>query len=259
MAGTLIYTTDATNVEIAAAAGLDFVVIDTEHSSKNTETVVEMVRAANAFDITPMVRARGYDDPRLLNYLEAGVQGVVIPMMETAAQAMAANDVLRYPPAGNRGNCTVTRNARYGDHRANFAEYQQACNDELLCVGLIETSAGVKNLAAILDTGVDVTITGRVDLAASLGVSGQFNHPLVTEAAARALTTVTAHETAFAGHIPYDVTEMQNFAAQGYQFFLYSADVFILRNALKTLPAKFPDAMSELPEFQYWPGPDIAL
>jgi len=187
-----------------------------------------------------MVRTRGHNDPRLLNYIEAGVQGVIIPMMETAAQAEAANDVLRYPPAGNRGNCTVTRNARYGDYRANFAEYQQACNDEMLCIGLIETGAGVENLSAILDAGVDVTILGRVDLAASLGVSGQFNHPSVLEAAERALKTVTAHETAFPGHIPYDVVEMLNFAAQGYRFFLYSADVFILRNALQDFARQVP-------------------
>ena len=239
--GTLIYTADPTTVEVVAAAGMDFAVIDTEHSSKDTKTVTEMIRAADAFGITPMVRVRAASDARVLNYIEAGAQGIIFPMLNTVEEAKAANAALRYPPEGNRGNCTTTRNARYGDYRATFVDYQKHCNEQMLFVGLIETAEAVANLPGMLDAGVDVTVLGRVDLASSLGVSGQFEHPKVLEATAQALTAVKAHDGAWPGHIPYNVHEMQDFAAQGYRFFLYSADVYVLRQALQSFADSVPD------------------
>lgn len=241
--GTLVFGGDPAIVEVAGRAGLDFVIIDMEHSVKDTRTVVDMIRAAATCDVTPLVRVRNQTDPRILNILDAGAQGIVFPLLETAKEARAANNLVKYPPAGARGSCTITSAANYGGFRNSFAEYQQRSNHELLLVGLIETELGVKNIVEILDEGVDVAILGRVDLATSMGVPGDFSHPRVVDACRTSLTAAKNHSgEKWAGTIPYGVPEMRQFAEEGYSFFVYSADLFILRQAFEHFAGSVPNA-----------------
>ncbi|HEY5840482.1 MAG TPA: aldolase/citrate lyase family protein, partial [Mycobacterium sp.] len=100
--GTFIFLGDPAIVEIASIAGLDFVVIDTEHAARDITQVESIVRAADARGITPLVRVSSLDDKEILRALETGAQGIMVPQVESAEQVRQMLSAMRYPPHGTR-------------------------------------------------------------------------------------------------------------------------------------------------------------
>jgi 2-keto-3-deoxy-L-rhamnonate aldolase RhmA len=157
--------------ELQAELGFDFAVVDAEHAPVSTETVAAMARAVDAADgpTEPLVRVADGDPTRIKRALDTGVSGVVVPMVETAAQARDAVAAARYPPEGSRG-VAGTRASAYG---LDLADHFERANDEVVVVVQIETAAGVENARAIAGVdGVDALFVGPADLSASLGAFG---------------------------------------------------------------------------------------
>jgi len=111
--GPFLKFTDPAVVEIAAHAGFDFVIIDSEHGPISMETAQNMVRAAEACGISPVIRVRENTPSLILRALDIGAQGVQIPQVSTKAAATAAVSASRYYPDGDRGVCRFTRAASY--------------------------------------------------------------------------------------------------------------------------------------------------
>lgn len=222
---------DPTTIELAGIAGLDFVLVDMEHTARDLPTIEHMARAADVVGLTLMVRVPDNDPKTILRVLETGVQGIVVPQLETGEDAARAVAAMRYPLNGDRGVCSVTRASRYGALRPKFAEYVESADRELLLIGLIETAAGVENIDDILAAGVEVAFIGRRDLSGSLGVHGAAEHPTVLEAQERVLKAVAAHGRAWAGLVPYRKPGEEDWITHDVPFAVYRNDISLLLEA----------------------------
>lgn len=167
-------------VEMVGCAGFDFVILDTEHTLVNPETLENMLRAADAVGLTALVRVPDTSPGAILRALDAGAHGVVVPRVRGRAEAEAAVRASRYYPDGERG-LNASRPAAFG--RDDLPGYLQAANAEVMVVAMIEDRQGLAGLAEILATpGIDMVLEGAADLSQSLGVPWQTRHPLVREA-----------------------------------------------------------------------------
>jgi 4-hydroxy-2-oxoheptanedioate aldolase len=166
-------------VEFCGFAGFDFVLIDAEHNLVSPETCQHLVRAAEAADLTPLVRVPRNDQTTILAFLETGVQGVVVPHVRGAADAAAAVSAVKYPPIGTRSAAGSSRPARYGLTQT-AAEYFALANERTTVIALVEEVEGFESLEAIGRTpGIDLLFLGDGDLAMDMGFPGQREHPAV--------------------------------------------------------------------------------
>ncbi len=179
---------DPTLVEFVGYQGWDFVVLDAEHGTLEPRDCENAVRAAELRDVAPIVRVTTNQPHVILRYLDAGAQGVNVPMVESAADAERAVAAVKYVPRGARG-LAASRSASFGHEP--FAEYVVRANDESLVAVQVETAAAVEAIDEIVAVpDVDVAFVGLTDLSTSLGVPGETGHPLVEQAVERVLEVV---------------------------------------------------------------------
>lgn len=219
-------------VEILGRAGLDFVIIDQEHSRKSWEVVEDMVRAADASGMAALVRVAWNEEKEILHALETGAAGIVLPFVESAADVRRAAAALRYAPEGTRGTCTQTRAAGYGGRRGGFVDFARETNRNLLLVGQIESRKGLEHIEAIVaqPDGLDVVLIGRSDLASDFGKPGQTGDAQV-EAASRRIADATRAAGKVAGIAHYEAQECATWAERGCTFFaLASESGFLMRH-----------------------------
>lgn len=226
MFGTFSFFADPAAVEMAAYAGLDYVIIDAEHSARSIADIADLVRGADAAGISPIVRVGSTNANYILRVLESGAQGIVVPHIDTAQDAKEVVSAVRYPPAGNRGAFSVSRAARYGS--ISFATHVDVSNRDVLSIGLIESPIGVSNIGSILDEGLDVIVLGRGDLSCAMGLAGQPHHPAVREATEEVAAAVHAREDVALGAILYGVDEAEWWLSFGCRYFIYQTDFTIL-------------------------------
>jgi 4-hydroxy-2-oxoheptanedioate aldolase len=169
-------------VELLGYLGYDFVFIDGQHFGVTPETARGLMRAADVTGMTSIVRVPRNDASLILEYLEAGAWGIIVPNITTRAEAEAAATAMRYPPLGVRSAASRTRAANYGITQT-LTQHIAKANEELLFVPLIEDEAALKNLSDICSApGVDVVIIGPSDLALSMGIPGGWKDPQVQTA-----------------------------------------------------------------------------
>jgi len=155
-------------VELLGAIGFDFVFLDCEHGSMSLDQLENMVRAAEAFAITPIARVPDHQDATLLRYLDRGVQGVIIPHVNTRAEAEAVAAAARYYPQGRRGSAS----GRAHDYNVSLSRVESAewINAQVLVIPMIEETTAIANLDEILTVpGVDVLHVAASDLGQSMG------------------------------------------------------------------------------------------
>ena len=166
---------------LAKAAGYDWLFIDTEHGALSIHEATQICLAALPVGITPIVRVCADALDEGTRALDNGAQGIVVPHVDTSAQARRVAEAFRFPPLGHRswGGPPYA----YG-LRAPAADIAQAeINREVLVVAMIETPEAVANADAIAEVdGIDVLLFGTSDLTAAMGISGQIGHPRVREA-----------------------------------------------------------------------------
>ena len=149
--------------------GFDFVAFDLEHEAYNELALVHGIRAAQAFDLTPIVRVAN-DPGSILRLLDAGAQGVHVPRVNTREDAQAVVDASRYYPQGKRTFYAVGRSGNYGLGMTE-EEYAEATNRETLIILQVEEEEGIRNMAEILDVPhVDAIQMGPKDLWQSMGM-----------------------------------------------------------------------------------------
>ncbi len=223
----------AASVEMLGYMGFDFAIVDAEHGPMDLETNEEMIRAADATGIVPIVRVALNAPQNTLRYLDAGALGVQMPMVNTAEEARRVVDSTKFPPVGRRG-LAVTRAAGYGVD-GPLTAYVERANEETLVIVQVETREALANVAEIAAVDmVDMVFLGPTDLSAALGVPGQPTHPdvmaaieeagKVVQAAGKATGTIARDATAYAhwrerGFL-YLATGLTNFIAAAGQEFL---------------------------------------
>ena len=158
-------------VEIFGALGYDFVMIDCEHGPANLDQVEHMVRAAESFGITPIARIPDHSDQTILRFLDRGLQGIIVPHVNTGEQAAAIARAARYYPDGYRG----MGGGRAQDYGIGVTRDEATAwvNSQVLVIPMVEDIEAVGNLDDILAvSGADVLHVAASDLGQSMGNPG---------------------------------------------------------------------------------------
>lgn len=179
--GLFCSTPSALSVELIAAAGYDFVVIDLEHTLIGPEQLAAMLLAARASSIAALIRVAA--PQQVVQALDAGAEGIVFPRIRSVQDAQAAVRACHFAPRGERG-LNSTWHSRYG--RDDLTQAMDAANASTLVVAMIEDVEGLAQAGAIAAVdGIDVLLEGAADLSQSLDLPWQTRHPQVTAALAR--------------------------------------------------------------------------
>jgi 2-keto-3-deoxy-L-rhamnonate aldolase RhmA len=214
---------------LIAAAGAEFVILDTEHSGAGIDTLKSSIAYARAAGIVPMVRVPGLARHLISPVLDAGAQGIMVPMMETAAQARDLVAWSRYRPQGTRGLAFGIAHDDYAP--APVADAMRAANEAILTIALIETETGLRNAAEIMSVpGIDLGWLGHFDLTDSLGIVGQFDHPRYLEAEAALLAAAKTAGKPF-GWLAADGAEARAALARGFRCLCLNTDAGLFRAA----------------------------
>ncbi|HEX8488431.1 MAG TPA: HpcH/HpaI aldolase/citrate lyase family protein [Propionibacteriaceae bacterium] len=222
--------------EICAGAGLDWLLIDMEHSPNGLESVLAQLQAVAAYPVTPLVRVPSCDVVTIKQVLDLGAQNLLVPMISSAAEARTAAEAVRYPPRGRRGvGSALSRSARW--HRVE--DYLAHADAHVSLFVQIETAAGVEAAAeiAVVD-GIDGVFLGPSDLAASMGLLGQQAHPDVVGAVHRTFDAVRSVGKPV-GVNAFDPAVAKRYLEAGAMFILVGADVTLLARGSEELRARF--------------------
>ncbi len=217
--------------KILEATGVDFVVIDMEHSAFDSERVADLIACFKATPVAPFVRVPQRLYHFLARTMDAGALGVMVANVETGEQARAVVDAVKYAPLGNRGVALGVAHTDYLSPQpaAYFAESNE--NSTVIC--LIESMKGIENLDAIAQTpGVDVLWVGHFDLTQSMGIPGQFHHPRFLEAIRTVISTAARYGKR-AGIQPHSTEQAEAWIAAGFNVISWSLDITVYRDALQ--------------------------
>lgn len=211
--------------EIMGRAGYDWVALDLEHGAIGRERLPDLCRALELGSTLPLARLAQGHAKDCKQALDAGVGGVIVPMIESAKQLQAVSDACRWPPAGSRG---------VGFCRANlfgrdFDSYREEAQSPLL-VAMIEHARAIDDLDAILQVrGLDAVLIGPYDLSASMGLTAQFGDPRISQALQRIQTLARQHGIACGIHVVQpDPSTLQRRLEEGFRFIAYSIDAVFL-------------------------------
>ena len=234
--GLFISSGSETNAEIAASAGFDWLLIDAEHSPYGLETVTSLLRTVAAYPATPVVRIPVNDTVLIKQYLDLGAQNLMVPMVHNAEQAEKAVAAMHYPPRGVRGiGAALARSSRFN----GVDDYLNKASETVSLTVQVESAEAVENAAEIAAVdGVDAIFIGPSDLAASMGLLGQQQHPDVLAAVD---TTFKAVRDAgkLVGINAFNLEQAQAYIDAGASFVCVSADVQQLASATRALVEKF--------------------
>jgi 4-hydroxy-2-oxoheptanedioate aldolase len=209
------------SAEICARAGYDWLVVDLEHGAGTEAGLVGLLQSVEVGGSTAVVRPQSGERLRIGRALDLGAAGIVIPRLESAAEAREAVSFLRYPPAGVRGVALRTRGAGMGS--VAHGEVHQI-NERILGIVQIESVGALREadqIAAI--DGVDVLFVGPADLTHSLGIPGQFDHETYRTALKTVVDACAAHGKA-AGILIYDTAVVPDLLELGFRFVGIGAD-----------------------------------
>jgi 4-hydroxy-2-oxoheptanedioate aldolase len=215
--------------EICAGSGLDWLLIDMEHAPNGLESVLAQLQAIAAYPIAPMVRVPVNDPVVIKRVLDLGASNLLVPMVESAAEAVVAVRSAAYPPSGVRGvGSALSRSGRWGRltgylHDPGVSVFVQ-----------IESALAVSRVEEIMSAGVAGVLVGPSDLAASMGHLGSQEHPSVVAA---------VEECIAAGRrlgVPVGVNAFNPVMARRYidagvSFILLGADVTLLAQGSSSL------------------------
>ncbi|MGH8286721.1 MAG: aldolase/citrate lyase family protein [Steroidobacteraceae bacterium] len=223
--------------EAIAGSGFDWLLFDTEHSPADPLTVLQPLQAVARYPVAAVVRPASNDAVLIKRLLDLGVQSLVIPYVQSAAEARAAVASTRYPPEGIRGVAALTRATRFG----RVADYAKRAHEELAVVVQVETRAALDALEDIVTVeGVDGVFVGPGDLAATLGFPGEPHHEEVKRTIEETVRRIRTCGKA-AGVLATDLLFARRCMELGATFTAVGIDVGVLTRGAEELVQQFRD------------------
>ncbi|MGF6875621.1 HpcH/HpaI aldolase family protein [Paraburkholderia sp. MM5477-R1] len=213
----------------AKAAGYHAIWIDMEHSTLPVDTVAQLCSCALDLGLTPWVRVPERDYGTINRVLDGGALGIIVPRIETAAEARLAVMATHFPPLGQRSQIATLPYLNFD--RVPAHELNRRLNEATMLEVLIETRAGIEaadSIAAI--EGVDMLAVGCNDLAADMGHIGELTHPEVIAACRRVIAAAQQHgKVAIIGGMPEceSLSELRRDGAANFRFAGIDTDVFL--------------------------------
>lgn len=216
--------------EIFAKAGVDWVLVDLEHSVIDLSQAADLIRTIDLCGVTPLVRPTSNDPDLIKRVMDAGAHGIIIPMVNSAEEIIKAVNATRFFPDGTRG-VGLARAQGYG---ASFEEYKLWQKDGPVVIAQIEHISALNDLENILSVpGVDAYIIGPYDLSASMGMPGDFGNDKFLGAVAE-INLIGKKVGCPPGiHIVEpDEKQLEDALETGYKFIAYSVDIRILQTGI---------------------------
>ncbi len=226
----------APSAELCGSLGYDWLLVDLEHGSgSEADLAAQFTAIAAGGSTTPFVRPQSGERIRIGRALDLGARGVMVPRLESAAEAREAATYLRYPPHGVRGVATRVRGAGLGV--VGHADVKRL-NERVVGIIQIESTGALREadeIAAI--DGVDVLFVGPADLTHSLGIPGEFTHPEYAAALDRVAAACRAHGKA-AGILIYDPALVPGLRDRGFSVIGIGSDAaLVVEGARRSLAA----------------------
>ncbi len=216
--------------QIAKTSGFDWLFIDCEHNSMDTDVAAQIAAASLAVGITPIVRVAGKEHWMASRMLDNGAQGIVVPHVDSELEAKRVADHCRFPPVGHRSMGGGLQQVGFAS--MPVGETARIVNEETLIVVMLESPRGIENCEAIAATpGIDALLIGTNDLCFEMGIPGQFNDPRVAEAYKKVIAACKKH-----GKFPgmggmYTPELLERHINMGVQLILSGSDFSLLMQA----------------------------
>lgn len=228
--GIWIALASATSAEIASRAGFDFCLIDGEHAPNDIPLILDQARAIGCGSAAVAARVPVGDTRIIKQYLDLGIQTLVVPMIDTGVQAASIVAATRYPPDGIRGvGAAMARASNFGE----IADVTTTANGEICLFVQAESRKSVANIDEIAATpGVDGVFIGPADLAADMGLPGQTGHPDVQAAIRHCFERIHAAGKKV-GIIAFDEAQVRVYVENGADFVAVGGDVSLLAKAIR--------------------------
>lgn len=221
--------------ETLARGGFDFLLLDGEHAPVPPDAVASLLPSTELQGCPVIYRPRTNSTDLIRGALDAGVTGVMVPMIESPAQAQAAIGAAKYPPLGRRGIGPWRASNYYDD----YLDYVATANEKTALVLQIESREAVEAIDGIAALpGVDVLYVGPADMAGSIGLKPGERHEVLTAAIGRVATAARKHRKA----LGIDVTSLDLLAGyreMGFSFFTYGIDTSYLMDGARAASRDF--------------------
>jgi 2-keto-3-deoxy-L-rhamnonate aldolase RhmA len=234
--GPWVITNSVDNVIMFGRAGVDCLIIDCEHGNMSMETAGTMVSVIRQFSTSPLIRVPGNDPIWIKKGLDTGVDGVMIPMINSKQEAESAVSYCKYPPEGIRGLGAGRATYSFVDGDAYF----KSANKNIMIIVQIEHYKAVDQIDEILSVpGIDVAFIGPYDLSVSLGIPGQIQNSEVELAISKVLKSCEAHSVIpgiFAGK-----AFLKKYREMGFKLLLGGLDGHMLYEAALDYKKAFED------------------
>ena len=237
--GTFLELGTATSAECLGLAGLDYLIIDTEHGPFESESALEFIRAARLYHITPFARVKEISRPAILKLLDVGAQGLIIPNVNSVEEAEKIVEYGKYMPLGKRGVANTAGSGFWFEDYASHGmpPYFDVSNRESMLIPQCETLGCLEHVEEILAVeGIDGLFVGPFDLSAAMGIPGEFDRPEFKEAlrhVQRACAQAGKPSILYAAN---EAKAREGFQ-MGYGSVTYGMDAVILVNAYKAARA----------------------
>jgi 2-keto-3-deoxy-L-rhamnonate aldolase RhmA len=214
--------------------GLDWLWFEMEHSSLSEQDVLTMLQTTNGSNVSTVVRVPWNDKTMIKRALDLGPDGIIIPLVNSRAEAEAAVRAIKYPPWGERG-AGLARAQAYGLH---MADYLKTANQEVTSIMMIEHIDAVNDIDEILSVkGVDSVMVGALDLSGSMGLLGQTDDERV-EAAVQKVLTASQQAGVPCGIITVSPEQANQRIRQGFTNLIVGIDVLFLHGAVRSCLAE---------------------
>jgi 4-hydroxy-2-oxoheptanedioate aldolase len=226
--GTWISTPSVVGLDALKGVGFEWFMLDTEHAQLNPETIAAMVALLGAEGPRPLIRVGNVDQYLIKQALDSGAEGILVPLVSTAAQARAAVGFAKYPPQGVRGIASAAA-SRYG---TQLASYLRSANADTLVGVQVETREALENLEEIAQVdGVDLLFVGPQDLTLNLGLMDDRKNARVREAMRSVVRACEKHGKT-PGILVVDADEKRFAVEAGFRFISLASDVrFLIQGA----------------------------
>lgn len=231
--GTFTHLLSAPAIEALAYTGLDYVIIDMEHSPIAAEHAAELVGVASGAGLAPFVRVDAIERSPVLKMLDVGAAGLIVPGVESVGEIKRLVEYAKFAPLGNRGYCP-SRDGGWGMaecYAEGMGGYMDSANRQTLLLPQCETMGCLENIDEILGTdGVDGIFIGPFDLSIALGIPGDFANERHINAVAHVLDVCHRHgklAVMFCG----GAEAANGYFRQGFDSVTVSLDISVLADA----------------------------
>ena len=233
--GTFLELGSATAAECLGLAGLDYLIVDTEHGPFEPESALDFIRAARLYNITPFARVKEISRAAVLKLLDVGAQGLIIPQVNSVQDAEKIVEYGKYMPVGKRGVANTAGSGFWFEDYASqgMPHYFEVSNRETMLIPQCETLGCLEHVEEILALeGIDGIFLGPFDLSAAMGIPGEFERPELKEAMRHVQRACAAAGKVSIIYAANEAKAREGFE-MGYDSVTYGMDAATLVNAYK--------------------------